>query len=107
MDLDDIDLRPVGGGSLRNFVAPATTSGSVATFTQTQTIHPDSIWRPLGGEFDQGRAIRQLPSAQGPGETGQQGDARPGHLHLGIDPGDGYNFQDTARLVRSALTGGS
>jgi hypothetical protein len=103
--MDIQDFVPAGGGSLRNFPAPATTSEPVATFTQTQTVHPDSIWRPLGGEFDQGRAMRQLSSARSPDETGQQGDTGPGRL--GIDTGDGYNFQDAARMVRSALTGGS
>ncbi len=101
--MDIQDFVPAGGGSLRDI--PATTSEPVATFTPTQTVPPDSIWRPLGGEFDQGRAMRVLSSAQSPDDIGQQDDARPGGL--GIGTGDGYNFQDTARMVRSALMAGN
>jgi hypothetical protein len=98
--MDIQDFVPAGGGSLRGF--PATTSEPVATFTQTQTVHPDSIWRPLGGEFDQGRVPSVRNSADD--QTGQRDDAsadRPG-----ADTSDGYNFQSTARMVRSALNPG-
>ena len=94
---------PANGASLRD--VSVITREPVATVTQTQTVHPDSIWRPLGGEFDQGRAMRLLSSARNPDEAGQQGDAGPGRPST--DTGDGFSFQDTARMVRLALTGGA
>ena len=52
MDIDD--FVPVGGDSLRD---PCVTRKPVATFTDIQTTHPDEIWHPLGGEFEQGRDL--------------------------------------------------
>src|ERR1700761_8657408 len=50
-DTDIQDFIPAGGGSLRGALRPATRE-PVATFTPTQTVHPDEIWHPWGGELD-------------------------------------------------------
>ena len=99
--MDIQDLVPVGGGTLRGLPAPAT-SEPVATFTPTQTVHPDEIWRPLGGELDS-RAPSLTSSADDQVQTPQQPDAGP--RRPGTDAGDGYSFHNTARMVRSALRG--
>jgi len=99
MDLDT--FVPVGGGTLRD--AHQTASEPVATFTPTRTVHPDSIWNPLGGQFDQSRGTSLVPSPGDQGDAGtQQDDAGPDRP----DTGDGYSHVATARMVRSALRPG-
>jgi len=44
MDMDDPDLIP----------AQHVLRQPLGTFTQTRTGHPDEVWRPLGGELEQG-----------------------------------------------------
>jgi hypothetical protein len=68
MDLDD--FTPADGGSLRG--QPVPEAEPVATFTQTQTVHPDSCWHPLGGELDPGRAPSRAHSAQNRGGPGSR-----------------------------------
>jgi hypothetical protein len=76
----------------------------VATFTPTQTTHPDEIWHPLGGEFDQGRTPSLVLSEGDQGQTAQQVESRR-QGRPGTDAGEGYSFHGTARMVRSALRG--
>jgi hypothetical protein len=99
--MDIQDFVPAGGGSLRGRAVPE--AEPVATFTPTQTVHPDEYWHPWGGELDAGRAPSLVSSADD--QAGQRGDARPGRP--GTSAGDGYSFQTTARMVRSALRGQS
>ena len=80
------------------------TSNPVATFTQTQTVHPVSVWHPLGGEPQQSRTPSLVSSADDQGrDPTQQGDAEQGRP--ATDAGDGYSFHNTARMVRSTLRG--
>jgi hypothetical protein len=101
--MDIQDLVPVGGGSLRDFHMAG--SEPVATFTQTQTTHPDEIWHPLGGEFEQGRAPSLVSSADEQGQATQQAESRQ-QGRPSTDAGDGYSFHSTARMVRSSLRPG-
>lgn len=102
MDLDT--LVPAGGGSLsRPVLGPH--RQAVATFTQTETPHPDDIWEPLS-------------RVTGMTADGQQGDPLGGYQpgrsieHEPVDDAErdsqhtvqrAYSFAETAGQVRAAL----
>jgi hypothetical protein len=46
VNIDDADVIPVGGGSLRQPAEPPVRQ-TVATFTPTRTQHPDELWTPM------------------------------------------------------------
>lgn len=94
MDLDD--FTPAGGGSLRE---------PLGTFTQTQYVHPDVHWNPLGGEFQQGHGLTLAPATSPVkfGSATAQQDAEPGRP--GADTGD-FDLQATSRTIRSSLRPG-
>jgi hypothetical protein len=99
--MDIQDVVPSGGGSLRGPQAEP-----VATFTDTQFVHPDEYWHPLGGEFD---SRAPSLSSDDEGATSQQAqaaqrDASPGRS--GTDMGGRFDLQGTARMIRSSVRPG-
>lgn len=68
MNLDDSDLLPVGGGSLRIPVLGPQRQ-QVATFTATRSVHPDELWAPY---------MRTTEMTRGGSQGDPLGSYRPG-----------------------------
>lgn len=92
MNIEDADLAPVGGGTLRGQAGPV--RESVATFTPTSSPHPDTIWSPRGGELaPPDRPLTPSPDAYTAAESERPVPAA-------------YMATDLHRTVRAALRPG-
>ena len=89
---------PAGGGLLRRSVLH--NGQTIASFTETRTVHPDTIWHPLGGEFEQGHGMPHMAASFGQGDATQQ-EEKPGQT------GDTFDLKATGRQIRSALRPGA
>lgn len=100
MDINDTDLAPVGGGTLRGPAAPSV-SKTAGTFTPTRAVHPDEIWSPRGGEI----APPDRPLTPAP-DYAVESERPVRAAYMGETPTVGNLVRDMHPVVRAALRPG-